>query len=157
LIVSALGTIFIGGVAIFPIIREARHRRKNRDVIRDLIYVEVRDLNESYQGKLDFHKDNWTNPEFAAEVPDHDFLFFKSLVNSFEKSTYLTTQERELIGELVRIFREETYHKKWTRKYEDGVDRHIEVNVIKKKGVEKIISKTNEILELLKSKLDLSE
>jgi hypothetical protein len=155
--VSAFGTVFVGVVAILPIIREAFHKRKNRDVLRDLIYVEVRDLNESYQGKLDTHKNNWAEPMFAAEIPDNDFMFFKSLVNSFEKSTYLTSRERELIGELVKIFREETYHKIPKNIPEAGGMKHIEVNAIKKKGVEKIISKTHEILELLKSKLDLSE
>jgi hypothetical protein len=116
----------------------------------------VRDINESYHGKLETKKyiDNWEkDPNFTALIPKHDFSFFQSLVSNFEKSTYMSHEERRLIGELIRTFKRETYHKESTKRPKVDYDFYT-FNFIKKAGIDEIVKLTDDLLGAIKKRID---
>lgn len=98
-------------IALIPIFREWLHNFKYRKILREQILIELRDIEDSYSGKVNFLKLP-TEGRFPLEVPEHDKELFKRLETSFEKSTYLTNEERNKIGLLIRTFRKAIYSKR---------------------------------------------
>ncbi len=143
---SAIGTFCVVVVALIPIIRKAVHRRKIREVLKDLIYVDIRDLNESFQGKLNTAKyqDIWkTEPDWNAPIPKYDISNFETLLSNYKESIYLFKKDRESIGKLIRTFKKETYHNDIS-----GIDyTHYTYKVISKKGIEDIVKQTETLLD----------
>ncbi len=143
---SAIATFCAVFVALIPIFRKAIHGRRVREVLKNLIYVDIRDLNESFKGKLNYkdYKDEWkSKPTFEAPIPKHDFSFFENLVSIYKESIYMSKKERILIGELIRTFKKETYHYA-TRPINYTLYTH---QVISKKGIEKIVRQTQTLLD----------
>ena len=152
LVVSAIGTIFLGGVAIAPILKEFRHRQKYKRVLRELTYIEIRDINESYKGKIKTFEKDWQKGCITEViVPEHDFNFFKRLGISYKEATYLSRKERDKIGEIIRAFRKGSYHKRIVRKYFKRPHYYYqeEKNIIDKDSVYNIVDLTNYALNLL--------
>ena len=71
---TAIATFFVAGVAIFPVYREWKVKRKITQIIRVQIYKEVYKLKNYYDNKYLCSEDNFPYQRSAAgSLP---FLFF---------------------------------------------------------------------------------
>ncbi len=135
-------------VALFPIFKEWRHNLKYKRILREQILIEIRDIKQSYSGKIDCYKQtayNTENKEMAYIIPDHDKDFFHRLGDSFEKSTYISEKERKYIGILLKLFREGSYHKVNNQNAFLGVNGY---NII-----ERIYKTSDELYKIIDKKL----
>jgi len=136
----------IVSIALWPNIKEWLHKRRYRYILRQQILRELRDIHQSYCGKIEVYQrtcpKDWAKPDFKPLVPPHDILWFNTLTNLFEKSTYLSRKERNGITELLSVFRKGSYEKR-----SGG-------SVIDKASIYKIKELSKVTINIINSKID---
>jgi hypothetical protein len=150
---TAISTVFLGVVAVLPIIKEHIQKRKYLKILRVQIYTDIRDINESYRGEKDlFEKGRLIDD---VKVPDHDFGYFNNLSDSFEKSTYLTSKEKDLIGSLIKVFRKGSYNVKGilSGSPHSEYSQVVFCKVVDKNTVFEIVRLSTTVMDMLEQKM----
>ena len=143
--VGAIATFLAVLVAMFLIFKEYFFQGKKNFITRFALLAELRNLHESYFGKI-LHYIAYDKNKVDCKIPESDRTYFNNIENLKSKMSNLSKLENTTILEIISIYKETLY-----RKDRDGNDK---INWDNIRGIEK---KSNISINLLISNLKLSK